>query len=92
MDLSVSRGTSKEKGQQVRFCVSVNYRKLNSVTHKDAYPLPRVDDSLDALGGSKWFSTLDMTSGRFLWMRKQRTDQHLSQGVDNGNGRSCLSD
>ena len=41
----------------------MDYRKLNSVTHKDAYPLPRVDDSLDTLGGSKWFSTLDMTSG-----------------------------
>ena len=51
----------KKKDNKWRFCV--DYRKLNSVTHKDAYPLPRVDDSLDALGGSKWFSTLDMTSG-----------------------------
>ena len=51
----------KKKDNKWRFCV--DYRKLNSVTHKDAYPLPRVDDSLDTLGGSKWFSTLDMTSG-----------------------------
>ena len=38
-----------------RFCV--DYRKLNAVTHKDAYPIPRIDDTLDT------FSTLDMVSG-----------------------------
>lgn len=36
---------------------------MNAVTRKDAYPLPRVDDTLDTLAGSKWFSTLDMLSG-----------------------------
>jgi hypothetical protein len=33
------------------------------VTFKDSYPLPRIDDTLDALGGSQWFSTLDLKSG-----------------------------
>ena len=36
---------------------------MNAVTRKDAYPLPRVDDTLDTLAGSKWFSTLDLLSG-----------------------------
>lgn len=45
----------------MRFCV--DYRKLNEATRKDAYPLPRIDDSLDALGGSKWFCTMDLQSG-----------------------------
>ncbi len=41
----------------------IDYRNVNSVTRKDAYPLPRVDDTLDTLAGSKWFSTLDLLSG-----------------------------
>ncbi len=38
----------------------MDYRKLNDVTRKNAYPLPRIDDTLDALCGSTYFSTLDL--------------------------------
>jgi len=41
----------------------VDYRKLNSVTIQDVYPLLRIDESLDALAGSKYFNTLDLLSG-----------------------------
>ena len=44
-----------------RFCV--NYQKLNEITKKDRYPIPRVDDSLDSLAGNLYFSLLDMRTG-----------------------------
>ena len=50
-----------EKAGDTRFCV--DYRKLNDVTVKDAYPLSRIDDTLDMLAGKQWFSTLDLASG-----------------------------
>ena len=54
----------KKKNGGIRFCV--DYRKLNDVTIKDSYPLPHIDDSIKALSGAKWFSTLDLKSGYWL--------------------------
>lgn len=51
----------KKKDGSIRLCV--DYRLLNSKTHKDAFPLPRIEESLDALSGARWFSTLDLAAG-----------------------------
>ena len=53
--------SSKEKGRFFPLCI--DYRKLNDKTIKDSYPIPRIDSTLDALSGSKWFSTIDLKSG-----------------------------
>jgi len=56
MESSCSPWTSNlvvvaKKDGSLRFCM--DYRKLNSATRRDAYPLPRIDECLDALSGSR---------------------------------------
>ena len=51
----------KKSDGTLRFCV--DYRQLNNLTIKDSYPLPRIDTCFDALGGVKYFSTLDLRQG-----------------------------
>ena len=41
----------------------VDFGRLNSVTLKDSYPLPRIDDALDAVNGTKYFSYMDLMNG-----------------------------
>ena len=47
----------RKKDGTIRFCC--DYRKLNAVTIKDVYALPRIDDALASLNGNKFFSGLD---------------------------------
>ena len=51
----------KKRDGTHRFCV--DYRGLNAVTMPDSFPLPRIDDLLEQLGESKYFSTIDLASG-----------------------------
>ena len=52
---------AKKKDGTFRCCI--DYRQLNNITKKDAFPLPRTDACLDALSGSCWFSSFDLRSG-----------------------------
>ena len=49
-----------KKDGTTRFCV--DYRRLNAVSRKDVYPLPRIEDILSTLGDANYFSTLDLAS------------------------------
>lgn len=51
----------RKKDGGVRWCI--DYRKLNELTLRDAYPLPKIEECLDTLEGSAVFSTLDLQSG-----------------------------
>ena len=73
----------KKKDGTQRFCV--DYRALNAVTKADTYPLPRIDDLLDQLGDSRYFSTLDLVSGywqiRLSPNSKEKTAFSVPQGL-----------
>ena len=43
----------------------VDYRRLNSITKKDSYPQPTVEELLQRLGGHSWFTKLDLKSGYY---------------------------
>ena len=51
----------RKKDGSLRFCIDL--RKLNNQTVMDAYSLPHIDETLDSLHGSQWFSSLDLKSG-----------------------------
>lgn len=77
-----------KKDGKPRFAIDL--RKLNRVTRKDAYPLPRIDDILDSLRGSTWFSSLDVKWG--YWNIPLAADPRLhsvSPAMDSMNSKGC---
>lgn len=72
----------KKKDGSTHFCV--DHRKINDVTIKDSYPLPRIDDCLDVLAGYKWFSTLDLCGG--YWQVAMAQADKLKTAFTTGNG------
>ncbi|EFO93101.1 hypothetical protein CRE_10000 [Caenorhabditis remanei] len=56
----------KKKNGSLRVCL--DFRKLNEATIPDNFPLPRIDSILEKVGGSSYFSSLDMANG-YLQLR-----------------------
>uniref|UniRef100_A0A3B1IUI3 Gypsy retrotransposon integrase-like protein 1 n=3 Tax=Astyanax mexicanus TaxID=7994 RepID=A0A3B1IUI3_ASTMX len=54
---------ARKRNGKIRMCI--DYRTLNARTIPDQYTVPRIDDALDCLAGSKWFSVLDLRSGYY---------------------------
>lgn len=51
----------QKKDNSLRMCI--DYRALNAKTHRDAYPIPRIEEALDALKGASYFCSLDLAHG-----------------------------
>ena len=89
----------RKKDGSVRWCIDM--RKLNNVTVKDRFPLPLIEECVDALGGCKYFSTLDMASGYYQLkvrivsisthaLRFVQCASHVLQGNGFGSARAVL--
>ena len=76
----------KENGQS-RLCF--DYRKVNSVTVTDSYPLPRVDDCIDSIGNAKYITKLDMLKG-YWQVRLTPRAQSISAFVTSNGLYECL--
>jgi hypothetical protein len=70
-----------KKTGDTRLCV--DFRKLNAITKKDSFPLPRIDDVLDLPQGQKYFSTLDLASGYWQIELEEESKEKTAIIVDN---------
>ena len=71
----------RKKDGSLRFCIA--FRKLNSRTIRDAYTLPRIDDTIDTLLGAKLFSKLDLRSG--YWQVEMKEEDKYKTAFSVGN-------
>ena len=77
----------RKKDGTLRFCI--DYRALNAVTKTDQFPLPRIDDLLDQLGKTNFFSTLDLSAG--YWQVKMHPDSKRKQHLPHTRGCTSLT-
>ena len=68
----------RKKDGSLRLCI--DYRQLNGKSMKDSHPIPRIQDSLNVLGGKKWFSTLDQGKAYHQGFMKEEA-RHLTAFV-----------
>jgi predicted aspartyl protease len=72
----------KKSDGSERFCV--DYRKLNAVTIKDSYPMPNIESKLNKLHGSKYFTSLDCTSGYWQIQLSERAKKLVAFTASQG--------
>jgi hypothetical protein len=72
----------KKKDGTNRFCV--DYRKINEITVKDNFPVPLIEETLDSLQGSQYFTTIDLASG--YWQMALNNDAKLKTAFISSKG------
>ena len=65
-----------KKDRGLRFCI--NFQKLNAQTRKDAFPLPQIHDTIDALSRSKYYTTVDLLSGFWQTPMEESSKQYTT--------------
>ena len=65
----------------------VDYRPLNAITRKEVYPLPLISETLDSLGGAKYFSSMDLASGYFQVALNEASIEKSAFILSRGHGR-----
>ena len=58
------------------FCI--DFQRLNAQTQKDAFPLPQIHDTIDALSGSKYYMTVDLLSGIWQTPMEESSKQYTA--------------
>ncbi|CAF1067859.1 unnamed protein product, partial [Brachionus calyciflorus] len=71
------------KNGQVKFRFLADMREINKITKKDCYPLPRIDQALDSLGGAKYFTGLDMARSYFQVPLREEDKEKTAFCVNN---------
>ena len=66
----------QKKDRGLRFCI--NFQRLNAQTQKDAFPLPQIHDTIDALSGSKYYTTVDLLSGFWQTPMEESSEQYMA--------------
>ena len=72
----------QKKDKSWRLCV--DYRRLNAKTIKDAYPISRIAENLDALAGSKWFTSLDLNMAYYQIPMRESDKEKTAFGTPRG--------
>ena len=68
----------------------INYHALNAVSVRNTYPLPRIQDCLDQLHGSRFFSKLDLLSGFWQILIKEADRKKTAFNTGTGKWEFCV--
>lgn len=89
--IAVTNSTRPEIEWTLRLCLG--YRRLNAMTNRNSYPLPRMDDGMDSLGNEKLFTALDANCGYWKLPAREKDKEKPNFAHKKGcnNWKGCLS-